>query len=119
MELRKRSTGIPVYLGESLPETYLGLFQTSLMERFCENNYWLKAVNYFRKDTQSKMLERVVNTPLDIKMTYLSLNFYLYTGTFHFKNNILPCFIFKTSLFSQQKHCITTLSLIAKTYSYL
>ena len=69
MEIRKRSTGIPVYIGESLPEMYLGLFQTSLMERFCENNHWLKVANYFRKGTPSKMLERVVNTPLDIKMT--------------------------------------------------
>ena len=43
---------------------YLELSRTSTMELFCEKNYRLLAVNYFRKKSPLHMLDWALNTPL-------------------------------------------------------
>ena len=43
-------------------EVYLEPSRTSMMEIFCENNYRLNVVNYFRKKVLSWMFDWVLHT---------------------------------------------------------
>ena len=36
-----------------IAEAYLGPYETTMMEPFCKNGQWLKAINYFHKKAPS------------------------------------------------------------------
>ena len=54
------------FLNKYLPnvEAYFEPIRTSTMESFCENIYWLLAVNCFYKETPSQMFHWALNTLL-------------------------------------------------------
>ena len=57
---------------DTLADTYLGPWQTSMMKHFCENMKRRKAVNYFHKNASPKKLHWVLNTPLTLVFDFTS-----------------------------------------------
>ena len=53
---------------------YYELGQASMMKSFCKTNWRLLVVNYFPKNAQSKMLDRVLNTRLSYSFKDILFN---------------------------------------------